>query len=92
MIIEGVQKNGSNTWDVARLSESVKIRSPAARVVLRFPKILQHPACMVTLSFTEDHSVTFSVFKFVIDDKTTTTNMLIHHGETYLWNGSLSDF
>ena len=34
------------TWDIARLSESVKIHSPAARVFLRFLKISQHPACM----------------------------------------------
>ena len=34
------------TWDVARLSESVKIHLPAARVLSRFPKISQHPACM----------------------------------------------
>ena len=34
------------TWYVARLSESVKIHSPAARVFLRFPKFSQHPACM----------------------------------------------
>ena len=34
------------TWDVAWLSESVKIHSPAPRVFLRFPKLSQHPACM----------------------------------------------
>ena len=33
-------------WDVARLSESVKIHSPAARVFLRFPKVSRHPSCM----------------------------------------------
>ena len=31
---------------IINFSESVKIRSPAARVFLRFPKISQHPACM----------------------------------------------
>ena len=34
------------TWDVAQLSESVKMHSPAARVFFRFQKISQHPACM----------------------------------------------
>jgi hypothetical protein len=34
------------TWDVARLSESVKMHSPAARVFLRFPKVSRHPSCM----------------------------------------------
>ena len=34
------------TWNVARLSESVKIHSPAARVFLRFPKVSRHPSCM----------------------------------------------
>jgi hypothetical protein len=34
------------TWDVARLSESVKIHSPADRVFLRFPKVSRHPSCM----------------------------------------------
>jgi hypothetical protein len=37
---------GIFTWDVARLSESVKIHSPAARVFLRFPKVSRHPSCM----------------------------------------------
>ena len=31
---------------VARLSESVKIHSPAARVFLRFPKVSRHSSCM----------------------------------------------
>jgi hypothetical protein len=34
------------TWCVARLSESVKIHSPAAQVFLRFPKVSRHPSCM----------------------------------------------
>jgi hypothetical protein len=35
------------TWDVARLSESVKMHSPAARVFLRLPKVSRHQAsCM----------------------------------------------
>ena len=34
------------TWDVARLSESGKIHTPAVRVFLRFPKLSQRPACM----------------------------------------------
>jgi hypothetical protein len=34
------------TWDVARLSYSVKIHSPAARVFLHFPKVSRHPSCM----------------------------------------------
>ena len=38
------------TWDVARLSESVKIHSPTARVFLRFAKFSQHPAC-------KDHAI-----------------------------------
>lgn len=32
------------TWDIARLSRSVKIRSPAARAFLCLSKIMQHPA------------------------------------------------
>ena len=39
------QKN-TKTWNVAGLSESVKVPSPAACVFYRFPKISQHPACM----------------------------------------------
>jgi hypothetical protein len=35
------------TRDVARLSKSVKILEPQASVFLRFPKVEQHPKCMV---------------------------------------------
>jgi hypothetical protein len=45
MVFQAGQRD-SCTWDVARLSESVKIHSPAARVFLRFPKVLRHPSCM----------------------------------------------
>ena len=31
---------------VARLSEGVNIQSPAARALLRFPKVSRHPSCM----------------------------------------------
>ena len=39
-------KRDPRTWDVARLSERVKIHSPAARVFLRFPKVSRQPSCM----------------------------------------------
>jgi hypothetical protein len=34
------------TRDVSKLSESVKILEPQASVLLRFPKVEQHPKCM----------------------------------------------
>jgi hypothetical protein len=50
------------TRDVARLSESVKILEPQASLVLRFPKVAQHPMAnawitLGTLSCLENHLV-----------------------------------
>jgi hypothetical protein len=45
------------TWDVARLSESVKIHSPAARVFYAFRKSRDIPRAWITQYCTENHSV-----------------------------------
>ena len=51
-------KRKNSTWDVARLSESVKIHSPAARVFYAFQKSRNIPRAWITLSCTENYSVT----------------------------------
>ena len=39
-----------NTWDVARLEESVKIHEPARRVFLTFRKSSNIPSVLITVS------------------------------------------
>jgi hypothetical protein len=53
------------TWDVARLSESVKIHSPTARVFHAFRKSRNIRRAWITQSCTENIRYSFINFKFL---------------------------
>ena len=50
------------TWNFARLLESVKIHSPAARAFLRLPKLSQHPV----LNSAPAASCSIQNFSFIV--------------------------